>query len=553
MPHRLCLVASGRSEGKRRIEDSVGLHAGVTAHRGIFINDASSGATERSRDSLLEVICQMLKYLNIALTQMPPKLRPATARVLAKWRATKISWFASKIAWRFWILLLIVICIVGAVLWYGTRPAIHRSKFRSTPINRGNLIATVSATGTIEPEEVVDVGAQVGGIIKEFGTDPADKSKAIDYLSLVLEGTVLARIDDSVYRARLDKTTAQVSQIQAQLEQIRANIRSAEADVLQMKAKFHQADREWVRAQRLLPTTAITQADYDVAQANFEVAKANISVSEAGVDQARANLILTEKAVLVAEADRREAQRNMDYTVITSPVKGVIIDRRVNVGQTVVSSLNAPSLFLIAKDLKRLQVWASVNEADVGRLHSGQSVEFSVDAFPDERFTGQVSQIRLNATMTQNVVTYTVVITTDNSNGKLLPYLTANLEFDVGQRQNVLLIQNSALRWRPRSGQIVPELRSQAQASLGDELNKSSTSSKIRDKKSHDRGQVWVEHQGFVKPVEVHLGLSDGIQTEITGHELMEGELIVIGEEIAADTDESTSPFAPRMFSGGRR
>lgn len=444
-----------------------------------------------------------------------------------------------------------VVCVTGGAIWYWAHPAVHQTKFRTTAVVRGNLLATVTATGTIEPEEVVDVGAQVGGIIKEFGRDTTDNSRAIDYLSATEEGTVLARIDDSVYRARLDKTEAQVAQIQAQLEQIKATIRSAEADVLQMKAKYHQAEREWVRAQRLLPTKAIAEADYDVAQANFEVARANISVAEAAVDQARANLNLTDKAVLVALADRREAQRNLDYTVIASPVKGVIIDRRVNVGQTVVSSLNAPSLFLIAKDLKRLQVWASVNEADIGRLHTGQPVNFTVDAFPDETFKGQVSQVRLNATMTQNVVTYTVVVATDNTSGKLLPYLTASLEFEVGRRQDVLLVPNSALRWQPRSEQIAPEFRG---ASEGGEHNPKPgvVSKSVHETKPHSRGQVWVVDQGFVRPIDVHVGLSDSVRTEITGGELQESAEIVVGEELPTEAEASTSPFAPKIF-GGRR
>src|SRR5262249_12654673 len=151
-----------------------------------------------------------------------------------------------------------------------------------------------------------------------------------------------------------------------------------------------------------------------------------------------------------SEAMLREAQVNLGYTQIRSPVDGVIVDRRVNVGQTVVAGLNAPSLFLIAKDLTKLQVWASVNEADIGNIHAGQSVRFTVDAYPKETFVGQVAQIRLNASMTQNVVTYTVVISTDNSQGKLLPYMTANLQFEVDRRHDVLLVPNAALRWKPQ-------------------------------------------------------------------------------------------------------
>lgn len=457
----------------------------------------------------------------------------------------------SRSSWRGVVFVTVIVLVASAGIWYSYRPPARQSGFRTTVVKQGDLLATVAATGTIEPEEVVDVGAQVGGIIKEFGRDPTDETKPIDYLSVVETGTVLARIDESIYRARLDKADAQIEQTRAQLEQIKATIRSAEADVLQMKAKFFQADRQWSRTQKLLSTKVITESEADVAQADFEVAKAAVSVAEAAVDQAKANLHLAEKTLLVSQADRAEAQRNLDYTVIASPVKGVIIDRRVNVGQTVVSSLNAPSLFLIAKDLTRLQVWASVNEADIGRLHAGLPVTFTVDAFPDEIFQGQVSQVRLNATMTQNVVTYTVVVNTENSNGRLIPYLTTNLYFEVGQRQNCLLIPNSALRWQPKPEQISPNFRSQFQtASDG---RKSVSSPTASAKKPHDRGQVWCEDQGFVRPVEVRLGLTDGVHTEITEGELKENDLVVVGEKLPTETADSTSPFAPKMFGGGRR
>lgn len=191
-------------------------------------------------------------------------------------------------------------------------------------------------------------------------------------------------------------------------------IRSAPgANVLQVKAKLVQAQQDWNRAQKLGHSEALAPSAYDQYKANYEVAKANVAVTHAAVKQAKA-------AVAQAQASLNRAQRNLSYCTIKSPVKGVIIDRRVNIGQTVVSSLNAPSLFLIAKDLTRIQVWVSVNEADIGNIHPGLPTTFTVDAFPNQVFHGQVGKVRLNATMTQNVVTYTVVVNTDNSDGKLL-------------------------------------------------------------------------------------------------------------------------------------
>ena len=287
------------------------------------------------------------------------------------------------------LVLLVVFGLVGlGLLWYWYSSGKPSPVFQTVAVKRGDLLATVSATGTIEPEEVVDVGAQVVGMIQELGRDPYESTRLIDYRSSVEVGTVLARIDDALYRARLNKAVAMVEQARAQIEQAQADLRRAEADVLQMQAKQRQAGRDWDRAQRLLPTRAITEEEYDAFKANLDVAKANLSVAEAAVDQAKAAKLRTDKALAAAEADQQEAQKNLDYTVIRSPVKGVIVDRRVNVGQTVVSSLNAPSLFLIAKDLTRLQVWASVNEADMGRLHPGQAVRFTRGCIPRRGLPG---------------------------------------------------------------------------------------------------------------------------------------------------------------------
>jgi HlyD family secretion protein len=217
-----------------------------------------------------------------------------------------------------------------------------------------------------------------------------------------------------------------------------------------------------------------------------------------------------------------------------------------------VASLNAPSLFLIAKDLKRLQVWASVNEADIGQIHAGQVVRFSVDAYPDEVFKGVVAQIRLNASMTQNVVTYTVVVDTNNDNGKLLPYLTANVQFEVSQRNNVLLVPNAALRWRPQPQQVVPDAReafvkSQRRRGGNAPADKGAPKS---DKDRQHNGTVWAEEGGFVRPVKVRVGLTDGLLTEVSGDDVSEGMEVVVGESRQNGSVGTTNPFTPQMFGG---
>src|SRR5438132_7373952 len=352
--------------------------------------------------------------------------------------------------------LLIVIILASAAgagyWWYIHARSASTSTYRTADVKRGDLVATIGATGTVEPEEVIDVGAQVAGQILSFGKDP--KGKAVDYGSEVDEGTILALIDPSLYQSDVDQSTAT-------LEQNKANLVRAKADLGQMKAKLDQATRDWNRAQKLGPSDALSQTDYDAYEAAYEIAKSNVAVGEASVTQA-------EKGVAQAQQTLGRSQRNLGYCTIKSPVKGVIIDRRVNIGQTVVSSLSAPSLFLIAKDLNKMQVWASVNEADVGNLRPGQPVTFTVDAFPSRTFIGTVGKVRLNATMTQNVVTYTVEILTDNSDGTLLPYLTANVTFSVAKHENGLHVPNAALRWSPSQPEMIsPDSRSAMSSAQG--------------------------------------------------------------------------------------
>jgi HlyD family secretion protein len=407
--------------------------------------------------------------------------------------------------------------------------------FRAVPVKLGDLTAAISATGTVEPEEVVDVGAQVAGKILAFGKDK--NGRTIDYGSVVEAGTVLARIDDALYAA--DEAASQ-----AQLGQSKAALQRSEADLGQFKAKLYQAQRDWARAQKLGPSDALSQADYDASQSAHETAKANLEVGKAAIIQAK-------KTVNQSEAALKRAQQNLSYCTIVSPVKGVIIDRRVNIGQTVVSSLNAPSLFLIAKDLTRLQVWVAVNEADIGNIHAGQPVTFTVDAQPGEDFQGEVGKVRLNATMTQNVVTYTVEVNTDNSNSKLLPYLTANVRFIVGERHDVLLVPNAALRWNPQPDQVAREFREKKQPGKRSGPPGGGPASPQAGQKEPGRKVVWVPQGNLVRPVSVRAGLTDGTLTVVEGSGLKEGTLVVVGEAekgAKGETPSEKSPFTPQLF-----
>jgi HlyD family secretion protein len=427
------------------------------------------------------------------------------------------------------VLILAILAGVGTWQWRA-HAAAHKANFREATIKKGDLYVTITATGTVEPEEVVDVGAQVAGQVNVFGKDK--NGKTIDYGSVVEEGTVLAKIDDSLY-------AADVALGKAQLDQDKAGEVRAEADLEQMKAKLVQADADWNRAQKLGPSEALAPTTYDSYKANYEIAKANVDLDEASLKQARATTV-------AAAATLDRAQRTLDYCTITSPVNGVIIDRRVTIGETVVSSFNTPSLFLIARDLTRMQVWVSVNEADIGSIHSGQQVTFTVDAFPDRTFEGTVGKIRLNATMTQNVVTYTVEVNTDNKDGKLLPYLTANAQFLTGERHQVLLVPNAALRWRPQPDLIAPEFRDSKQAhSVHDDTEA-----------AEQTGTVWIQDGDFLKPVAVTLGLSDETLTEIQGAGLSDGTQVVLGVQMpgdASDSDSTDNPFAPKNPWGRKK
>ena len=406
----------------------------------------------------------------------------------------------------------IAVLIIGLGAWWRHARSGSQLSFRTAEVQRGAVAATISSSGTIEPSETVDVGAQVAGRITTFGTDV--NGQTIDYNSVVEQGAVLAKIDDSVYAADLSVA--------------RAGELTAAANLEQMNAKLDQAGAEWKRAQSLYDSKLMSQVDYDTDKANYEVARANVSVARSGVAQ--------------AQADLDKAQRNLDFCVIKSPVTGVIIDRRVNIGQTVVSSLNAPSLFLIAEDLTKMQIWVAVNEADVARIKPGAPVTFTCDAFPGRQFVGTVGKVRLNATMTQNVVMYTVVVNTENPDKVLLPYLTANVNFTVSKQSNVLLVPNAALRWSPSSpDEIAADARSQhpIDPPAGNPPGAKGTSG--------NEGVIWVKDGAFVRPVVVKVGTSDGSNTAVTADNLKEGDEVVTGETTGPVEGGTQNPFLPNF------
>lgn len=432
-------------------------------------------------------------------------------------------------SFRILIALALFALVFGGGLWWRVRRE-PRLAFHTQPLKRGDLQTFINASGTIEPMEVVDVGAQVAGRIKSFGTDA--QGKTVDFGSVVEKGAVLANIDDSVYAADLAVARAQVQQAQA-------GELSAAANLEQMRARLDQSGAEWKRTETLYASKLVAQVDYDTAQANFKVARSDVSVAQAGVAQAKATAVQ-------AQAALERAQRNLDFCTIQSPVTGVIIDRRVNIGQTVVASLNAPSLFLIARDLTRMQIWASVNEADVGRIKVGGPVTFTCAALPGRRFIGKVDQVRLNATMTQNIVIYTVVVNTDNPDKLLLPYLTANVDFHVEQATNAWLVPNSALRWSPPSlAQVAPDARAQLPPDPPAGFRPGALAANAPSVKTGNDGTIWIKDGDWVRPVEVEAGISDGVTTAVASEGLHAGAEIVTGESAESGQPAVRNPFLP--------
>jgi HlyD family secretion protein len=394
---------------------------------------------------------------------------------------------------------LVVIGLVGLIGFHYWRTAsAARPEFRTLQVTRGDLLVAVSATGTVEPVETIDVGTRINGMIKNFGPDPNQPGKTINYNSRVKEGDVLAQLDDAPHKADLEKAIA--------------NVKLSEGELARAEARAKQAERSYRRAKTLIDTNSV--AEFENAEAMYDIAKAEVVTAAGKLD--------------LAKATKKEAEIQLEFTVIRSPVDGVVIDRRVEVGRTVVVGLNAPSLFLLAKDLSRLSVRAAVNEADIGDIHVGQSVTFKVDSCRDHPFSGTVSQIRLNASMTASVVSYDVVVDVDNTDQKLLPYVTAKLQFEVARRSNALMVSNQALRWQPTLAQITPAARRtlppsalrQAPDAAGDESEQ---------KVEIGTPTVWVvAADGFVQPIQVQTGLSDGINTEVTGGDLKPDTQVVI-------------------------
>lgn len=356
--------------------------------------------------------------------------------------------------------------------------------FRTAKIGRGDIEATVTATGTVNAVTTVLVGTQVSGTIKNI---------YVDFNSPVKKDQLIALIDPATFEAQVD--------------QAKANLLSAGANLEKAEAALADAKRTKDRNNDLFSRNLVARSDLDTSETVYETAKAQVGVAKAQLAQAEAALTM--------------AEINLKYTKIVSPVDGIVVSRNVDIGQTVAASFQTPTLFSIAQDLTKMQIDSNTAEADIGKIKVDQPVEFTVDAYPDITFKGRVSEIRNAPITVQNVVTYDVVIKVDNSELKLKPGMTANVSIIVTSKKDIVRIPNAALRFR-----------------LSDARSK--------DVPKEKGSGVWIIENGKPKRIKVTGGISDGNYTELTSGNLIEGREVIV--ESLTKPKGQTMPTGPRMF-----
>jgi HlyD family secretion protein len=443
--------------------------------------------------------------------------------------------------WIGWIVAAVIVA-TGIGVWAYKRS--HRPpevQFKTAPVERRNILARVTASGTLQARVTVQVGSQVSGRVAQLFAD---------FNTTVKKDMVIAKLDPQLY--------------QAAIAQARANFNSAQSNVAKAVAQKADADRQYERAKAQRTEGLISQQELDSAQTTAAVAKAQVDASKSAVQQAKAAL------------DQDEV--NLSYTVIKSPIDGVVISRNVDVGQTVAASLQAPVLFTIGEDLTKMRVEASVPESDVGRLKEGMSASFTVDAFPGQKFRGTVAQVRNAATTVQNVVTYTAVIDVDNADLRLRPGMTANVTIVTAEKRGVLAIPNSALRFRPAgAGTAGPRGSGSAGARAGGfdgppgaasgGWRQGGRGARAPGASSAAPGNsagptevavteaetktVYVLNGTAPAAVRIQAGITDGSYTELIGDALHEGDgVIVEGPAAAGAAAGSSSPLGGAR--GGR-
>ncbi len=408
-------------------------------------------------------------------------------------------------AWLYWILTLAA-AGGGAWAWFHFRGAASAAgpAYKTVALERGDIVQTVTANGALGAVQTVTVGSEVSGKIVELFAD---------YNSAVTNGQILAKLDASTYERQLEQAEAERESAQASLRLAEANFR---------------------RAKELRGLELVSQADYDQSEASLAQAQASLRMKEANLSKVRVDL---------------------EKTTIFSPMDGVVISRAVDVGQTVAASLNAPTLFTLAQDLRAMRIEAQISEADVGGVAEGQAVTFTVDAYPARTFAGTVDQVRYEPVTNQGVVNYVAIVDVDNSDLKLRPGMTANATIETARRENVLRLPNAALRFRPPDGAVVAEPERPAGKPEGTGRDGRPRQEARRAAAATDRKTVYaLDDSGGLRRQPVRPGISDGNWTEVLEPGPADGTLIATGIQTAADKTAKTSgksPFMPPRPRGG--
>lgn len=425
-----------------------------------------------------------------------------------------------------WLPPLLLLAAMTAVLWAWQpwQDSTPKPQYRLGKATEGRLSAAVSASGTLGARVTVQVGSQVSGQIAEL---------LVDFNSPVKKGQVIARLDPASFATRVAQAQADLRAAQSAVQVARDTLTMRQAELAKARIALDESGRNLERKRALVRELFLSPAELDSAQAAYDTAREQVRLAEASVQVARAQLANAEALVAQRQALLRQAEVELAHTVIRSPVDGVVISRNVDVGQTVAASLQAPVLFTIAQDLRQMELNIAVDEADVGRVKPGQTVRFTVDAYPGERFSGQVTQIRKAPQTVNNVVTYGVIASAANPDGKLLPGMTANARILTEEKERVLMVPNEALRFRPLNPDGSPvklEVRN-------------------REEGPGIPGRVWVlGTDGRPQPIALRLGVSDGKATEVLRGDIRDGTEIILGYE---EGFEPKPKRQARPFGGG--
>ena len=521
----------------------------------------------------------------------------------------------------------LAILLLAGIYFWGNQEA--AAQYMTAKVERGNLRNTVTATGKLQAVTTVQVGSQASGTISAL---------LVDFNSVVKKGQIVAQLDPSIAQAQVQQANANLEQARAGLVQARAavansragvsdaqaralaakstvqnqqaGVSSSEANLAVLKAQQDDALSLLKQQESLMKAGVISQRDYDIANTAYRTAEARynqavaqlnqsvfsqqsaagagiaqsqaqVQASQAQVQQSQAQVQSAQAQVQQAEAALRLATVNLAHTTITSPIDGIVVSRDVNVGQTVAASLSAPTLFTIANDLTQMQVIANIDQADIGLVEQAKSVKFTVDAFPGAEFDGKIQQMRLNPQNVQNVVTYNVVIDVSNPEQKLKPGMTANLTITIDERNNVLKVPNSALRFTPpdatrqRSGNAAGgsgdgsgQGRRRQQTEAGNDAGSNPSVQNGQQGNGGERrfapasapvlaGQtriVWVlGEDGKPQSRRIKVGLSDGAATEVVEGNLQEGELVITGQTLTSANKAQSSQTPAPGFGGAQR